>query len=308
MVKTIPLFIGAGTLTLAIIVLYNVSQPDNHIIKFFRRNRTNDEKNSVSLNIPVKISAQEFHLEKLPPESPARKMFEKELSRISYNLKSGQIADYGPGSSVVYFDGDVEKTVQPNSMLSEAVIIPEQQQTDLNLHNLLTNENGKLSNIPSQLNSETHKGIQNVPINSNNPKVIQNTQLLNVPTNQNSQNDHLQNVPVVRSDPNAQMPNAQMHQMQNVQMPNAQMLNSQMPNVHNPQDWKIINQSAQLSANEIEAHDNQLENQPGLQNQQNSMAKINYNSGGVWQPVEQSHHLSGIVQSVQKDPKAGATY
>ncbi|XP_062616850.1 uncharacterized protein LOC134278560 [Saccostrea cucullata] len=299
MVKTIPLIIGAGTLTLAIIVLYNVTQPDNHIIKLLRLNRTIGEPNSVSLNKPVKISGQDIHLERLPPESPARKMFEKELSRISYNLKSGQIADYGPESFVVYSDVDAEKTVNPNPMMAQAVIVPEQQQQPaLNLHNLLANENNKLSNVPSQFNLETHKGIQNVPVNSNNPNYIQNTHILNVPANQNSQNEQIQNVPVGQSAQNAQIPNVQ---MQNVQMPNAQI-----PNVHNPQDWKIINQSAQLSANQIEAHDNQLINQPGLQNQQG--AKINYNSGGVWQPIEQNHQLSGIVQGVQKNSKAGTTY
>lgn len=277
MVKTKHLVIGAATLSVTILTLYKIVEPHEHIMKFYRSNQTSNSGSASSSRLLTTINLQ---------DSPARKMFENELSRISSNLKSGRIADQNPEPPVFYYKNVLSQqepeVVQPN--------VAAQPQTFVSLHNQVVAAN---LDVPSDNDQQKKQNIQNIELPSdpdrvNTQNVYQHFQLPNIVQNQN-----MRDVQVPADSARQNISNSM-----NIAMPNAQTL----------QGWRVIHENAQIKGNQAASYDSQIMNQSVDQHKQKAMEASNNNTDGVWQPIQQKSPLSDLIQSVQKDGKIYKTY
>lgn len=307
MVKTVPLVIGAGVLTTTILILYNISQPTNNVIKFLRFNLTNNDRNMVS-GSKQNILVQEFRPQSPKSKSLAQKLFDKELSRISKNLRDGNIADYAPEPpSVVYVNSNDAKIVgfaQTFQDLQNHIANGQQlngfephPQLDQNFHYM------QMPNIPNS-NQNVYKPVHilSAPKDQNN----QNSQLTNenqqnpspkVPIEQNNQNvpvqQNNQNVPTDQNNHNVPV------EQNNQQLP-VQQDNQNVPVQNNPtqQGWKVINPEKQVPGNPEGPHRDQLQIPAAESNGQRPPDQFHYGpqSQGVWQTMKPASQLADLVQ------------
>lgn len=301
MVKTVPLVIGAGVLTTTILILYNISQPTNNVIKFLRFNLTNNDRNIVS-GSKQNILVQEFRPQSPKSKSSAQKLFDKELSRISKNLKDGKIADYGPEPpSVVYVNSNDAKIVgfaqtfhdlQNHIANGQLNGFEPHPQLDQNFHFM------QMPNIPNG-NQNVYKPVHilSAPKDKNN----QNGQLtnenqqnpsLNVPLEQNNQNvpveQNNQNVPFDQN--NRNVPVEQNNQQLPVQQDNH---NAPVQSDPTQQGWK-----GQVPGNPEGSHRDQLQIPAAESNGQRPPDQFHYGpqSQGVWQTMKPASQLADLVQ------------
>lgn len=306
MMKTVPLVIGAGVLTATILVLYNISQPTNNVIKFLRFNLTNNDRNIVSGSKP-NILVQEFRPQFPKSKSLAQKLFDKELSRISKNLKDGNIADYDPEPpSVVYVNSNDAK-------------IGGFAQTFQDLQNHIAN--GQLNGFEPhpQLDQNFHyMQLPNIP--DNNQNIYKPVHVLSAPKDQNYQNSQLtnenlqnpspkvpieqtnQNVPVQQNNQNVpddqnnqNVPVEQNNQQRPVQQDNQ---NAQVQNDPTQQGWKVVNTEEQVPENPEGPHKDQLQIPAAESNGLRLPDQFHYGpqSQGVWQTMKPASQLAGLVQ------------
>jgi hypothetical protein len=275
MVKTKHLVIGAAALSVTILTLYKIAQPrGDHFLMLFRPNQTSNRGSTSPSQILTTI--------KLPVDSPAKQMFENELSRITSNLKSGRIADQNPDPPVVYYRNELSQQ-EPEVVLPNVPTLPQ-----------------KFASLPNQV-LEANLEMQSVY----DKQIPQNIQNIELPSNSNGvktqnmyQNLHLPDL----------VKNKNMH---NIKLPKraakqkiAKRISKPMPNAQVPPGWKIINENVHNQRSHAGLLP-QFINQSADQNQQKT---INNEVDSVWQPIEQKSQLSDLIQSVQKDKKDQITY
>lgn len=306
MVKTIPLAIGAGVLTTTVFVLYNIGQPTDKVIKLFRFNLTNNDRNTVFVSKQNTL-VQEFRPQSPKSKSLAEKLFDKELSRISKNLKGGNIADYDPEPpSVVYVNSNDAKVVgfaqtfqdiQNHIANGQRNGFEPHPQMGQNFHFM------QMPNIPDS-NQNVYKPVQilTAPKDQNNENVQLGNQKAGEIQHNPSPNAHIgQNSQILPVEHNNQIVPIEQNRQnvpveQNNQQKPLQQDNQNIPLQNDPaqQGWKVVNPDEQVLGNQEGPNKDTAAGSNG----ERPPDQFHYGpqSQGVWQTMKPPSQLADLVQ------------